>query len=105
MERGAGAGVRRSRRLEAVREDAALRAGVPAPFERVVDEMPRALGDIPAGLGAVVLGAREQGEWLVDDARITVVSATGSTAMGRAVRRDRGALRPVTSSNWAATTP
>ncbi|HEX4944479.1 MAG TPA: aldehyde dehydrogenase family protein [Usitatibacteraceae bacterium] len=54
-------------------------------FERAVGKARGRLGDIPAGLGAVVLGAREQGEWLVDDARIRIVSATGSTAMGRAL--------------------
>ena len=33
----------------------------------------------------MVLGGRELGETLVDDARIRLVSATGSTAMGRSV--------------------
>jgi aldehyde dehydrogenase (NAD+) len=54
-------------------------------FERAVAKA-RAQGmQVPEGLSAVVLGARAQGEWLVDDARIRLVSATGSTAMGRAV--------------------
>jgi aldehyde dehydrogenase (NAD+) len=43
------------------------------------------LGGIPEGLSALLLGGRELGELLVDDARIGLVSATGSTAMGRAV--------------------
>jgi aldehyde dehydrogenase (NAD+) len=54
-------------------------------FARAVTRARASLGEVPEGLSAVVLGAREQGEWLVDDARIRLVSATGSTAMGRAV--------------------
>ena len=42
-------------------------------------------GDAPAGLLQLVQGGREAGEQLVDDPRIALVSATGSTAMGRAV--------------------
>ncbi|MDI4666321.1 aldehyde dehydrogenase family protein [Xanthobacter autotrophicus] len=42
-------------------------------------------GDAPAGIATLVLGGREAGEALVDDPRVGVVSATGSTAMGRAV--------------------
>ncbi len=39
----------------------------------------------PEGLSTVLIGGRELGETLVDDRRVPVVSATGSTAMGRAV--------------------
>jgi aldehyde dehydrogenase (NAD+) len=42
-------------------------------------------GDAPHGLVQIVEGDREVGEALVDDPRIALVSATGSTAMGRAV--------------------
>lgn len=42
-------------------------------------------GDAPADLSTVLIGGREVGEILVDDARVPLVSATGSTAMGRAV--------------------
>ena len=42
-------------------------------------------GDAPAGLLQVVQGGREVGEALVDDPRVALLSATGSTAMGRAV--------------------
>jgi len=42
-------------------------------------------GAAPEGLVQVVQGEREIGEALVDDSRIALVSATGSTAMGRAV--------------------
>ncbi len=42
-------------------------------------------GDAPDGLVQCVQGGREIGEALVDDPRISLVSATGSTAMGRSV--------------------
>ena len=53
--------------------------------QAVVERALRRFGDAPAGLCAVLIGGRELGEALVDDPRIAVVSATGSTAMGRAV--------------------
>lgn len=42
-------------------------------------------GVAPVGLSAVLLGGREIGELLVDHPKVASVSATGSTAMGRAV--------------------
>ena len=42
-------------------------------------------GGVPEGLVQVVQGERDVGEALVDDPRIALVSATGSTAMGREV--------------------
>jgi aldehyde dehydrogenase (NAD+) len=42
-------------------------------------------GDAPDGLLQCAQGGREAGEALVDDPRVALVSATGSTAMGRAV--------------------
>ena len=42
-------------------------------------------GSVPEGLSAVIQGAAAVGEQLVDDKRIPLVSATGSTRMGRAV--------------------
>src|SRR5579871_5251255 len=50
-----------------------------ALFERAV----KRFGEAPAQLSQIVLGARETGEALAKDARIPVVSATGSTRMGR----------------------
>lgn len=41
--------------------------------------------DAPAGLSSVIVGGREIGEILVDHPKVPLVSATGSTAMGRAV--------------------
>ncbi|ENY79899.1 L-piperidine-6-carboxylate dehydrogenase [Sphingopyxis sp. MC1] len=52
-----------------------------AIFERAL----RRFGDAPAGLSQVLIGGRETGEALVDDTRVPLVSATGSTRMGRAV--------------------
>lgn len=42
-------------------------------------------GAAPEGLSEVLTGGRAAGEQLLDDARIALVSATGSTRMGRAV--------------------
>ena len=52
-----------------------------ALFERAAAKF----GNVPAGLSALLVGDTRLGEMLVDDARIPLVSATGSTAMGRAV--------------------
>ncbi|MCL6729379.1 L-piperidine-6-carboxylate dehydrogenase [Sphingomonas hankyongi] len=60
----------------------------PLCAEAVMALMKRALdlfGDAPEGLVQLVQGERDIGEALVDDPRIALVSATGSTAMGRAV--------------------
>src|SRR5260370_26423004 len=43
------------------------------------------LPEAPKGISAVVIGEAEIGEALVDDRRVKLVSATGSTRMGRAV--------------------
>ncbi len=48
-------------------------------------EKAAAKAGVPAGLSKLVIGGRAVGEALVDDARVAAVSATGSTAMGRAV--------------------
>lgn len=54
---------------------------VQALFERAAARF----GGVPEGLSTLIIGGREAGEALVDDPRIPIVSATGSTAMGRAV--------------------
>jgi aldehyde dehydrogenase (NAD+) len=41
--------------------------------------------DAPANLSVVLIGGKDVGEALVDDSRVAVFSATGSTAMGRAI--------------------
>ena len=56
--------------------------------QRVAELFARAVerfGDAPSGLLEVVQGGREVGEALADDARVPLVSATGSTRMGRDV--------------------
>jgi aldehyde dehydrogenase (NAD+) len=52
-----------------------------ALFERAAQR----LGDVPAGLCGLLVGERSLGEVLVDSPLVPLVSATGSTAMGRAV--------------------
>lgn len=54
---------------------------VQALFERAC----RRFGPVPEGLMSVVIGGRDVGEALVDHPKVALVSATGSTAMGRAV--------------------
>ena len=54
---------------------------VQALFEQAVTRF----GDAPQGLSALVIGGREVGEVLVDHPGVSLVSATGSTVMGRAV--------------------
>ncbi len=60
----------------------------PLTAEAVMRLVRRALErfrDAPDGLVQVVQSGRDVGEALVDDPRVALVSATGSTAMGRAV--------------------
>ncbi|HEY0148874.1 MAG TPA: aldehyde dehydrogenase family protein [Allosphingosinicella sp.] len=54
---------------------------VQALFERAAERF----GDAPAHLSQVVQGARETGEALVDHPLVRLVSATGSTRMGREI--------------------
>jgi aldehyde dehydrogenase (NAD+) len=53
--------------------------------DTIVSRALKRFGDAPEGLCGLLLGEREAGEALVEDRRIAVLSATGSTAMGRAV--------------------
>ena len=41
--------------------------------------------EVPEGVNNLVVGGREVGEWLSNDKRIQLISATGSTKMGKAV--------------------
>ena len=54
---------------------------VQALFERAAVRM----SDVPAKLSTVLIGGRAIGEVLLDHPKVPLVSATGSTAMGRAV--------------------
>ena len=51
-------------------------------FEKAVEEFG---SDAPDNLSQLLIGERDIGEALVDDTRVPLISATGSTAMGRAV--------------------
>jgi aldehyde dehydrogenase (NAD+) len=55
---------------------------VQALFERAAG---RFGADAPAGLSTLLIGGRETGEALVEHPKVALVSATGSTAMGRQV--------------------
>jgi aldehyde dehydrogenase (NAD+) len=46
---------------------------------------------VPEGVSCLVSGGRELGEWMSNDTRIPLVSATGSTRMGKAVGAAVGA--------------
>ncbi|MFM9973656.1 MAG: aldehyde dehydrogenase family protein [Beijerinckiaceae bacterium] len=54
---------------------------VQALFDRAL----KRFGDAPAGLSEVLIGGSGPGIALVEDAKVALVSATGSTAMGRKV--------------------
>ncbi|MFD1140480.1 aldehyde dehydrogenase family protein [Larkinella insperata] len=41
--------------------------------------------DVPEGVSCLITGGRDTGTWLAEDPRIALVSATGSTRMGKAV--------------------
>ena len=56
-----------------------------ALFERALARFNAISADAPAGLSQVLNGRAAVGEALVDDARVALLSATGSTRMGRAV--------------------
>ncbi|MBU0822820.1 MAG: aldehyde dehydrogenase family protein [Alphaproteobacteria bacterium] len=67
-------------------------------------------GDAPEGLAQLLIGGREAGETLVDDKRVALVSATGSTRMGRSVAprlasRFAGAILELGGNNGAIVAP
>jgi len=56
-----------------------------AIFEKAVSRYVADGGKAPANLSTLLIGGREIGEILVDSPKVPLISATGSTAMGRAV--------------------
>jgi aldehyde dehydrogenase (NAD+) len=50
-----------------------------------------AANNVPEGVSCLIVGGRETGEWMSHDTRIPLVSATGSTRMGKAVGAAVGA--------------
>ncbi|GGE31280.1 aldehyde dehydrogenase [Agaricicola taiwanensis] len=53
--------------------------------QAIFDRAAARFGDAPDGLALLLQGGRALGETLVDDHRVAIVSATGSTRMGREV--------------------
>ena len=47
--------------------------------------------NIPEGVCSLIIGGREVGEWMANEVRIPLISATGSTRMGKAVGAAVGA--------------
>lgn len=58
--------------------------------QRIVQEVFTA-NHVPEGVCCLLTGARDAGEWLAADTRVPLVSATGSTRMGKAVGSAIGA--------------
>jgi aldehyde dehydrogenase (NAD+) len=56
-----------------------------AIFEKAVKRYVADGGKAPANLSTLLIGGRDIGEILVDNPKVPLISATGSTAMGRAV--------------------
>ena len=53
--------------------------------QAILERAATRFGDAPEGLSQVAIGGRETGDALVGDARVALLSATGSTRMGRDV--------------------
>jgi aldehyde dehydrogenase (NAD+) len=53
--------------------------------QRLFERAAKAHGDVPEGLLQVVIGGADRAVQLADDPRLPLVSATGSTAMGKAI--------------------
>lgn len=54
-------------------------------LHRVLESVIAGFEDAPTGLSALLHGDRPVGEWLAEDPRLPLISATGSTRMGREV--------------------
>jgi aldehyde dehydrogenase (NAD+) len=81
-----------------------------ALLDKAIARFREAGGTAPDGLSGLLIGGRDAGEALVDDPRVPLVSATGSTAMGRAVgprlaRRFARALLELGGNNAAIVCP
>lgn len=58
--------------------------------QQIVSEV-FAMNNVPEGVSGLIVGDKEVGEWMANDIRIPLVSATGSTRMGKAVGASVGA--------------
>ncbi|NML32304.1 L-piperidine-6-carboxylate dehydrogenase [Paraburkholderia antibiotica] len=57
-------------------------------IDRIMQHTLSEFGDAPTGLASLLIGGRDVGAMLVSDPRSNIVSATGSTEMGRAIGID-----------------
>ena len=83
---------------------------VHALLDRAIARYAQEVAPVPASLCALVLGGRDMGEALVDHPYVPLVSATGSTAMGRVVgqrlaARFARAILELGGNNAAIVTP
>jgi aldehyde dehydrogenase (NAD+) len=83
---------------------------VQALFERAACTLEADGGAVPHGLSTLIIGGRALGEVLVDHPSVPLVSATGSTAMGRAIaprlaRRFAHAILELGGNNGAIVCP
>jgi aldehyde dehydrogenase (NAD+) len=81
-----------------------------AIFNRAVARFRAQGGEVPEGLSQLLIGDRHVGEVLVDHPKVPLVSATGSTAMGRTVgpilaRRFARAILELGGNNAAIVAP
>jgi aldehyde dehydrogenase (NAD+) len=78
--------------------------------QAIVERAMRRFGEAPDGLSEVLIGGRDVGGALVDDGRVAVLSATGSTTMGHSVgprlaARFARAILELGGNNAAIVTP
>jgi aldehyde dehydrogenase (NAD+) len=59
-------------------------------LQKITDEVFQQNG-VPEGVNCLIQGGRDVGEWLSNDTRVPLISATGSTRMGKAVGAAVGA--------------
>jgi aldehyde dehydrogenase (NAD+) len=52
--------------------------------QRIISRVFKA-NKVPEGVCSLITGAREQGQWMCEDDRVALISATGSTRMGKAI--------------------
>ncbi len=81
-----------------------------AIFHRAAAKFSAQFGDLPAGLATLLIGDAAVGQQLVDSTLVPLISATGSTAMGRAVgprlaSRFARAILELGGNNAAIVTP
>jgi aldehyde dehydrogenase (NAD+) len=81
-----------------------------ALFERALSRFRQTTGEVPDGLATLLLGGRAVGEALVEHPKVPLVSATGSTTMGRNVgprlaRRFARAILELGGNNAAIVAP